>query len=465
MCSSPRWRARSAPPYTIIKRNRYGRSFLLNLKEKWKSRKRHSLLENTIMLYILQFSNMFLGMLTQGYKMRVLGVELVGVLGAGQYAANFFLIFMDFGFLLSATAKISARRDNKEELSRILSCVIAAKVLFALISVAVLAFFIVPNLSGPGEVLTYSFFLLSTITVTLLPDYMYRGLEQMSAITVRAVAIKLVATALVFLLVRRPEDFYLVPLCTAIGNGGALAFVYWHLFTRVGVGFCRVRPKEVWAEIKDSSQFLFSRMAASINSNLNGLLLKHVMPDTGEGLYANPATATGLYSSADTVILAARNGMSPIADSLYPHMMKHRNFQIIKKAMLFIYPVILLGCGVVFLFAQPLLTIWLGPEGVNVVLPLRLMIPVAVFAFPNYVLGYPTLGAMDLSKYANISTAFGTAVYLLGAGIAYLTVGINLIVLCLLSSLTELSILLFRLTVILKNRRILTGSAPKEVAK
>lgn len=430
-------------------------AFKLNIKEKWKNRKRHSLLENTIMLYILQFSNMALGMLTQGYKMRVLGVELVGLLGAGQYAANFFLIFMDFGFLLSATAKVSARRDDKRELSRILSCVVAGKVAFALISIGVLAFLIVPGLDSTGEVLAYCFFLLSTIAVTMLPDYMYRGLEQMSAITVRAVSIKLVATTLVFLLVRRPEDFYLSPLCTAIGNLGALAFVYWHLRKKVGVGFVRVNVKEVWAEVKDSSQFLLSRMAASINSNLNGLLLKHVMPETGVDMYHNPAIATGLYTNADTVITAARNGMSPIADSLYPHMMKHRNFKIIKKAMLFVYPVILAGCAFVFAFAEPLLTLWLGPEGVNVVFPLRLMIPVAVFAFPNYVLGYPTLGAMGLAKYANISTGFGTAVYLAGAAACYFTVGINLIALCLLSSLTELSILLFRLAVIFRHRQLL----------
>lgn len=435
----------------------------MSIKEKWRSRQRHSLLENTVMLYILQFSNMALGMLTQGYKMRVLGVELVGLLGAAQYTSNFFLIFLDFGFLLSATAKVSARREDKRELSRILSCVVAAKALFTVISSVVLTVFIVPKLSGTGEVLAYYFFLLSCVASTMLPDYMYRGLEQMSAITVRAVAIKFVSTLLIFVLVRRPEDFYLCPLCTAIGNLGALAFVYWHLRRRVGVGFTRVGPREVWVEIRDSSQFLLSRMAASINSNLNGLLLKHAMPDTGLGPYADPAIATGLYTNADTVINAARNGMSPIADSLYPHMMKHRNFGIVKKALLFIYPVILLGCAVVFVFAEPLLTLWLGPEGANVVLPLRLMIPVAVFCFPNYVLGYPTLGAMGLAKYANISTGFGTAVYLIGAGICYMTSGISLVALCILSSVTEFSILVFRLAVIFINRGLLKSpSAGKD---
>ncbi len=437
----------------------------MSLKDKWQHRTRHSLLENTVMLYILQFSNMALGMLTQGYKMRVLGVELVGLLGAGQYAANFFLIFLDFGFLLSATAKVSARREDKRELSRILSCVVAAKVIFTIISALVLTFFIVPKLSGPGEVLAYYFFLLSCVASTMLPDYMYRGLEQMSAITIRAVAIKFVSTLLVFVLVRRPEDFYLSPLCTAIGNLGALAFVYWHLHSRVGVGFMRVSIKDIWIEIRDSSQFLLSRMAASVNSNLNGLLLKNAMPAGSPDMFTNPETATGLYTNADTVIIAARNGMSPIADSLYPHMMKHRNFGIVKKAMLFVYPVILGGCAFVFAFAEPLLTVWLGPEGVNVVLPLRLMIPVAVFAFPNYVLGYPTLGAMGLAKYANISTGFGTAVYLTGAFICYRTAGISLPALCVLSSVTELSILLFRLVIIFSHRGLLKQSPRGEEEK
>ena len=53
----------------------------MGIKEKIQ-RHRGGLLENTVMLYILQFSNMALGLVTQGYQMRVLGVELIGVLGA-----------------------------------------------------------------------------------------------------------------------------------------------------------------------------------------------------------------------------------------------------------------------------------------------------------------------------------------------------------------------------------------------
>ena len=417
----------------------------MDLKQKWNNRRRGGLLENTVMLYILQFSNMALGLLTQGYQMRVLGLDRIGVLGAAQYATNFFQILIDFGFIYSATAKISRNREDRTLLSKILTCVILAKVMFMALSFLILFLFIAPSLADLSQVLVYAFYLVSVCTYALLPDFMYRGLEQMTTITIRAVAIKFFATMMIFIFVHQPEDYYMVPLFTAIGNIGAIVFVYWHLFCKVGIRFCRVSWQEVWTELKESSQFFLSKVASSINSNLNGILLSAM---------AGPA-ATGLYANADKVIGAAKSGMSPIADSLYPHMMKHRNFSLIKKAMLLVYPIILIGCAIVFIFAEPLLVLWLGKEGTQVVLPLRLLIPVAVFAFPNYVLGYPTLGAMGLAKYANISVVFGTVVYLLGALIIWGVWSINLVTLCVLTTITEGSILAFRVTVIVKNRRLM----------
>ena len=419
----------------------------MKITERWRGRTRHSLLENTIMLYILQFSTMALGFVTQGYQTRVLGLEKVGALGAAAYATNFFQIFIDFGFILSATAKISRFREDKPLLCRVLTCVTVAKATFSVAAFAILLLFIGPHLTGEGELLAYAFYLLAACLNSFLPDFMYRGLEQMTAITVRAVGIKAFATVMIFLFIHGPSDYFLVPLFTAIGNGGALVLVYWHLFNRVDVHFRRVGFRDIWLEVKESAQFFLSKAATAVNSNLNGVLLKAAVGDW----------ATGLYTNADKVIGMARAGMSPIADSLYPHMMKHRNFKIVKKAMLFVYPVILLGCAVVFIFAEPLLCLWLGPEGKEVALPLRLLMPVAVCCFPNYVLGYPTMGAMGLTKFANISVIFGTVVYVAGAAGLWLARGaaggVGLVPLCLLSSVTEFSILAFRLVVIVINRK------------
>ena len=414
----------------------------------WKDRlkfRRGGLLENTVMLYILQFSNMAMGLLTQGYQTRVLGLDRVGLLGAAQYTTGFFHIFIDFGFIFSATAKISRNREDKGYLGKILSCVILCKSTFMVISFLILFLFITPSVEDPVQVMVYAIYLFSECTYSLLPDFMYRGMEQMKTITVRAVSIKFFATLMIFFFVHRPEDYYMVPLFPALGNIGAILVVYWHLFHKMGVRFGRVSPKMVWGELRDSSQFFFSQVASTVNSNLNGILLNSVQGPS----------VTGLYTNADKVIAAARSGISPIADSLYPHMMMHRDFRLIKKAMTLVYPVILLGCGVVFAFAEPLLVLWLGPEGSQVVRPLRMLIPVVVFTFPNYILSYPTLGAMGLAKYANISTLFGTLVYLLGVLLMWSLWGISLDGLCLLTVVTEASILAFRLVIIFKNRRLM----------
>ena len=158
----------------------------MGLKQKLGKVRRGGLLENTLMLYILQFSNMAMGLLTQGYQMRVLGVELIGVLGAAQYATNFFQILIDFGFIYSATAKVSRFREDKQVLNKVLTCVIISKTLFMALSFGILLAFIAPSLADMSQVMVYVFYLLSVCTYALLPDFMYRGLEQMTTITVRA---------------------------------------------------------------------------------------------------------------------------------------------------------------------------------------------------------------------------------------------------------------------------------------
>ena len=426
----------------------------MNLMKKWQGRQHGGLLENTVMLYILQFSNIFLSFLTQGYQSRVLGMELLGTLGAAQYTTNFFQIFIDFGFILSATAEVSRQREDRDALAHILTSVISAKALFSLLSFGVLFLFVRPGLADAKEFATYLLFLLGTVLNSLLPDFMYRGLEQMTTITVRAVSIRVFATVMIFLFIHQPGDYYMDPLFTAIGNAGALAFVYWHLFCKVGVRFCRVTFWEVCREIKNSFQFFISKAVTAVYTNTNGIILKSTLG----------GTAAGLYTNADKIISAAKNAMGPIADSLYPHMVKHKNFKLIKKALLLIYPVILLGCVLVFLLAEPLLKLWLGPEGGQVAAPLRMLIPVAVFTFPNYLLGYPTLGAMGLVHYANISTIMGTVVYLAGVGLLALTGNATLLGLCALTSCSELSILVFRVAIIYKNRRLLQGGE-EETAK
>lgn len=427
----------------------------MNLIKKWQNRQRGSLIENTVMLYILQFSNMFLGLVTVPYQTRILGRELFGQLGIAQSVMMYFQLLMDFGFILSATAKISRHRDDPQYLSRVLTCVTWAKLLFFTISAVVVELFISPGLEDNTMRLMYLFFLIATALNSFLPDYMYRGLERMSIITVRAVMIKLFFTVMIFLFLKTKEQYYMVPLFTAIGNLGAIVAVYWHLIRKMHIRFCRVGFREIFTEIRQSFGFFISRIASTVYSSTNTIILG----------YLDPSGATaGVYSAAaDKIINPAKNVISPISDSLYPHMMKNRNFKLIKKTLLIFMPIITLGCAVVFVFAEPICTAFFGPDFAQSVTPLRALLPVVVFTLPNYILGFPTLGAMGLAKYANISTVFCTVIHLINLAIAFATGHLDILTLCILTSFTEFLVLMFRVVVIFINRKKLRPEENEQV--
>ena len=92
-------------------------SKLKNLKGK----KEGVLAWNTLMLYILTFSNYFLSLLVVPYESRVLEEAGYGALGVAMKIMVYFQLFIDFGFLLSATEEVSRNRTDPARLNVVMT--------------------------------------------------------------------------------------------------------------------------------------------------------------------------------------------------------------------------------------------------------------------------------------------------------------------------------------------------------
>ena len=90
------------------------------------------------MLYILQFSTYFLSLVTVPYQTRVLGPVVYGYVGVALAVMAYFQLFMDFGFLLSATEDISKNRDDKDYVNRKLTSITILKLVLAAVSMAIM---------------------------------------------------------------------------------------------------------------------------------------------------------------------------------------------------------------------------------------------------------------------------------------------------------------------------------------
>ena len=86
-----------------------------------------TLLSKTVMLYIMQISAYIFPLITFPWLTRALGPEKYGVINVANAIIVYFQLFVDFGFLLSATRDCSLERNDKKKLSVIASSVGMAK--------------------------------------------------------------------------------------------------------------------------------------------------------------------------------------------------------------------------------------------------------------------------------------------------------------------------------------------------
>lgn len=409
--------------------------------------KRGTLLKNTVMLYILQFSTYLLALLVAPYQTRVLGPEVFGgVLEASMSIVIYFQFVIDFGFLLSATEEVSRERANRSHLCKVFTSVTYAKLALAAGSFIVMLVLcqVIPAWKQKETILILTF--LASFINSMIPDFLYRGLEKMSAITIRTVLIKIFFTATIFIFLKKPEDVWIIPVLNIIGNGVAMIFAYVHVVKKLNVSFTVVKIKDVLTQLRNSSVFFFSRIATTAYTALNTVILD---------IISQSGAVTGYYTSANKLITAGKNGLSPIADSLYPYMAQHKDFKLVKKVLLIAEPIIFVFCAAVFIVAEDFCVLFFGAEFAQTGAVLRAMLPVGVVIFPSYILGFPTLTAMGISKHANYSTIFGSVFHIVMLGVLALTNNLNLMSLAISVSVSETVILLYRIIVVVKNRHLM----------
>ncbi len=397
------------------------------------------LITNTVMLYILQFSSYFFSFVTVPYQTRVLGPEIYGILGVAAAVMLYFQLFLDFGFMLSATADIAKNRDDEEYVCRKISSIAIIKSGLGIISLIIMIILIIAIPKFSQQKAVYLIYFFAYAINSFMPDYVYRGIEKMTAVTVRTVAIKALFCVMTFALLRSERDYLVVPILLLIGNTLAVVFAYLYLFKVYKYRFSKVEFKEIWGDFKASSTFFYSRIATTVYSATNTVIL---------GFVDKTGLVTGYFTSADKVVTTAKNGFSPISDSLYPYMVKNKDFGPVKKILTVVMTPIVLGCIVVGVFAEPLCIFAFGEDFEGTANILRAFLPVIVAILPSYIFGFPVLSALDSAKYANYSIFIGTVIHIIGVLLLAATGNITGVTLAAMTSVSEWTILIYRVTVV-----------------
>ena len=386
-----------------------------------------NLAKNTFFLYLTQICNYVFPILTFPYLTRVLGAEKYGVVVFGNAVMAYFMLVLEFGFILSATNVCSEYRDDKEKLGHITFGVIQAKALLAIVSLGILILCFIYVDAFAREKLFFSLSYIGTVLTIFLPDYLFRGIEKMSIFTYRVIFSKLIYTILIFALIHKPADYMFVPVATIGGTLVSVVLTWADIVKKKYISYTRVSIIESLLYLRQASVFFVSRVAVSMYTTLNTVLL---------GLNFNTAELA-VYGTANNLTNMCRTMISPVSDSIYPYMVKNKNYRLVKKLILIFEPVIIGGCILLWFIAPLVIRIVCGNGYEGAVPVLRSMLPLIAISLPTYLLGYPVLGALEKLKVANVSVIAGSVFHIIGLFVLYGAGALNFITVPFLTFATE----------------------------
>lgn len=383
--------------------------------------KHNTFYKNTLWQYGLQILKYLFPLLLIPYLTRILGTE-----GYAVYA--YVLSFMgvvqtiaDFGFTLSGTKKVVDLRGDTAALSRLVGAITVARLMLLcglFFCVMVVTRFI-PIMAENTVYVIWAFF--ATAGRTVLPDFIFQGNERMGPLTTRYFASKGVQVALTILLVRGPGDLILVAVADVLSEIVDIAWSYRAQKRLFGVGIARPTFKESFEELRVSAIYCVSNVSSSLFSGFTTVII---------GLAITSKTDIAFWSLTLTTVNAVQSLYTPIANSLYPHMIKNRDFGFARKLALVALPVLVLGIVAYCVLSKPIMLVLGGPEYVGGAHVMWMISPIFIFSFYGILIGWPVLGAMGHVKELTVSTLFTGIVNVVSLLALYLAGLITLDVIC-----------------------------------
>jgi polysaccharide transporter, PST family len=353
-----------------------------------------SLRTNISALYAVQLSNYIVPLLTLPWLTRMLGPQQFGRLGFSLAICNYFALFTDYGFNLSATRAIAVHADNPAARAAIFWNTMSVKAILALIGFGLLMALtpLVPPLGAERALLALCY--LTVVGAVLTPTWFFLGTERQRTLSITTIAVRLAAVPVTFLLVHTPAD---LPKAIAIAGCSPVAvgiLCLARLARERSIRATAITRTGLVHTLKDGWHLFLSNISMSLYTNSNTVLL---------GLIAGPS-AVGYYTPAERLIQATQGLLSPINQSVYPrvcrlmHESRADAFLLIRKVLLLLGTLALSLSIVLFSIAPVLVHLLYGSAYRPVTPVLRWLSPLPFVIALSNVFGLHTMLPLGMKR-------------------------------------------------------------------
>lgn len=183
---------------------------------------------NALLNTVKQLMQILFPVITIRYVARVLQPENYGRINTGNAIISYITLIAGLGISTYAVREGSLVREDKKELTRFSSQVFSINLLSTALAYIVLAalVFLVPHYYGYCALLAIQG--VSVLFAALGADWINSIEEDYLYITIRYIVLHIISLALMFLLVKKPEDYYIyAAICLITSAGGNLLNIFY----------------------------------------------------------------------------------------------------------------------------------------------------------------------------------------------------------------------------------------------
>lgn len=370
--------------------------------------KKQSIKLNFVMNIILTVSQVIFPLITFRYVAEILHPAGTGIVGFASSVVAYFALFAQLGiptYGVRATAQV---RDDKEELSRVVQELVIINLLMSALVYVVFAFslVVVPKFAENKALL-----LVTSTTIifnAIGMEWLYKGLEQYSYITVRSIAFKFLAVILMFLMIKSEQDTVIYAALTIFAGSASSVLNFLH--ARKYISMWPVGKYKFGRHMKPIIIFFAMSCATTIYTNLDTVMLGFMKTDTDVGYY-NAAVKIktvllGVVTALGTVLL-------PRASYYVEQKLMDEFYRVARKAIHFVF-LISLPMAVYFIFfAKEGIFFLSGDAYGGAIIPMQIIMPTLVLIGLTNIMGIQMLVPLGGEKTVLYSEIVGAVVDLI----------------------------------------------------
>ena len=345
-----------------------------------------SLQFNFFMNSILTLSSIIFPLITFPYISRILLPEGMGKVSLATSVVSYFSLIAQLGIPTYGIRVCAKVRDNKEELVSCTQELLIINIIMSVISYVgyFSMVFLIDKLANEKclYIVMSTTILLNSIGI----EWLYKGLEQYTYITIRSIAFKILALIALFLFVHQQSDYVLYGAISVLA--ASLSNVLNFINARKYIFKRSYRKLQFKRHFSAILIFFAMSCATTVYTHLDTIMIGFMNTDVDVGYYNSAIKIKQLLVSIVTSLGAVLLPRS----SYYIEANQLDNFKkVSQKALRFVFVVGIPMTIYFILFAKPCIYLLSGEAFIKSILPMQILMPTVLFIGLSNLLGMQML--------------------------------------------------------------------------